>query len=224
MILKNIQYKIIREYFQLNENLDSPAFKSFVSDLEQLDLDTQKETIKNLQKFIYKKTKEINKKKKKDKEVLLYDKNKVHIEKIKDILKSSYLKKIDFQKNQNFNHKREYTNSFNKRSLAVKDQLIENKKEILIDYVNFKLRQEKIYINVKIEQFFNYTENTIFTLSIRSGIYWQPDNDGELEKFKNSIDCDLVNMSLEYLNERLTYFKEAYRDLNMYLDALKYNL
>ena len=72
---------------------------------------------------------ELNTKKKKNQEEVLYDKNKDHIEKIKEILKNSPLKTIDkdfqLKKSDNFLITRKYENKFTGRSQKVIDSLIE---------------------------------------------------------------------------------------------------
>lgn len=228
MILKNEQYKIIREYFQLNENLDSESFKSFVNDLEKLDLDQQKETIQKLQKFIYKKTKEINKKKKELSEEDFYNRNKDVIEKIDNILKDSYLKKIDkifnLKRFTNLKLERDYTNEFRKLSNKNINSKIEDNLDIPIDRItlrlknNFQTWEDKVEVIIEIKQIYNY-KNVHFKLRLLAFLPSQMRED--FNKFKN---IDLPNCTLEYIIKKLNFTNTQLDQIEIALDAQKYNL
>ena len=229
-LLKSEQYKIVLEYFRLNENLNS--FPALISDLEKLDLDGQKDALAKLRKFIYKKIKEINTKKKKNQEEVLYDKNKDHIEKIKEILKNSPLKNIDkdfqLKKSDNFLITRKYENKFTGRSQKVIDSLIEEHDKIDLDTVHFRYNYNRyeLNLNIEIQQYYVCKENTVFYLRISMSDY---DNNGieipELKKIKKRmIQKGLKLISLEELNLYLKNFKKEFENVEMYVDMKKYNL
>ena len=226
-LLKSDQYKIVLEYFKLNENLDS--FPALVSDLEKLDLDEQKDALVKLQKFIYKKTKEINKKKKKNLESNLYEKNKEHIERIKAILKNSPLKTIDkviqLKNTENFSYKRDYTNYFSRRSPKRIDDLIEKKEEIVLDYLHIALTQNKFLgLNINIEQIYRFTEKTSFNLKIGISLDWKQDKNIELRKLEAATECNDNDITLKELNQKIEKFNKDFEEIEFYLDTLKYNL
>jgi hypothetical protein len=228
MILKPEQYNTIIKYFGLNENIDSKTFKSFVSDLEKMDLDQQSETIKQLQKFVYKKTKEINKRKKEKKSAQLYDKNEVIIEKIKEILKNSILKtihkKFNLNKYENFKISRTYTNVFGKRSMKVIDSAIEDKRILEMDEVSIILDCENyIKIRIVLEQFYDY-KNVKFDLRIINATTWYHLEQSKAKANFGLKEIELRNSSLEEVYQVFEEFKKQLEDINFKIDTLKYNL
>lgn len=235
MILKTEQYKIIREYFLLNENLDFDSFKSFVNDLEKMDLDKQKDTIQQLQKFIYKKIKEINKKKKISTEKDFYELNKDIIEKMKGIIKDSYLKKLHKIFNMNrFNLKlnREYINYLSKKTYKNLNFDLENYLDILLDsvFLTWSSNSLNYYsilkVSLTIKQKYQYTDETFFDIRINSTLPYDQKTYKTLKIYSEFEDINIQedNITLEKLNLIIKKLIEKLDQLQLIVDIEQYNL